>query len=397
MFKSIKFKMLVLVVGGLGLGAVGLSWYFNLIYERTAQRLTRESIRSAAASFNEVERTSVELMSSTMQAMLRDPELRAGLAARDNAKLMQTSEPLYREYRRSFGITHMNYWEPEPAGETSPMGLRCILRVGTPTMFGDFVERETLARVARDHRTVTGLDLGYTGMVLRVLMPVEEDGRIIGYFELGMEIGRFLAAIKNVSGDEYGLLLAKSRMDEKKWTTQRATAGLKNNWNDLPDVLLAQNTSDDADLVQFKGRPADLPEDGLPLELQTRGPKTVARGVFPIRDVAGGKVGAVFVQHDISSFYDEMRTSQVQAILGVAGLMALLALLITAAFQVLVVRRIESMIKVATRVVGGEFDLEVVPSSDDEIGAFETLFEQFRLLFVELISHAQKAAGREGR
>jgi len=397
MLKTIKFKMLVLVVGGLGLGAIGLSWYFNRIYERTSERITRESVRAAAADFAEVSRTSAELMTAATDALVRDPELRAGLAAKDPARLLVTSEPLYREYRTRYGITHWNYWEPEQANETNPRGLRNILRVGTPAMHGDFVERETLARVARERKPVIGLDLGYTGMVLRVLVPVEEGGRIIGYLELGKEIAGFLSSIKKVSGDEYGLLLAKARLEEKKWVTQRATAGARNNWADMADLVLAQNTADDDDLVQYHGKIADLPDDGQTLEIVNKGSRTLARGVFPIRDVAGNKAGAVFVLHDITTVYDEMRAGQRQAMLGVAVLMLLLGLVITLAFQFLVARRLERMIHVATRVVGGEFELEVVPSADDEIGAFETLFEQFRLLFVELIGHAQRASGTSGQ
>lgn len=397
MFKTIKFKMLVLVAGGLTFGAVGLSWYFNLIYKRTADRITRESILRASSDFAEITRTSGEVMGAAMAALTRDPELRAGLAARDPARLLMTSEALYREYRGRYGITHWNYWEPEQAGETNPRGLRNVLRVGTPAMQGDFVERETLARVAREHQPVVGLDLGFTGMVLRALVPVEEGGKIIGYLELGKEIAGFLNAIKGVSGDEYGLLLLKSRLDEKKWATQRTTAGHRNNWGDMPDQVLAQNTTDDDALVQYQGRIADLPEDGQPLELVSKGARTLARGVFPIRDVAGTIVGAVFVLHDVTALYDEMRLNQRQAVMGVVALMALLAALIIAVFQVLVVRRINRMVDVATRVVGGEFDLEVVPSAEDEIGTFETLFEQFRLLFVELIDRARRATGTTGR
>lgn len=397
MLKTIQFKMLALVAGVLVLGAIGLSWYFNQIYARTADRITTETIAGTAAQFAEVQRTSVELMAATMEALVRDPELRAGLAARDPARLLVASEPLFRELRSKYGITHWNYWEPEPTGETSARGLRNVLRVATPKVQGDFVERETLARVSRERKVVSGLDLGFTGMVLRVLMPVEESGRIVGYIELGKEIGGFLAGLKKATGDEYGLLLAKGRMDEKKWTTQRSVAGLRNNWGDMPDQVLAQNTTDDDALVHYAGRVADLPDQGQPLEVVGRGEKHLTRGVFPLRDVAGAKVGAVFVLHDITPAYDEMRSGQRQAILGVVGLMVLLGGLIIAAFQVLVVSRIRHMIRVATRVVGGEFDLEIKPSADDEIGAFETLFEQFRLLFVELIGHAQRGAGQERR
>ncbi len=397
MIKTIRFKILLLIVGGLGLGAIGLVSNFNRIYERNAERLTKESIRSAAVAFEEVERTSTELMSASIAAVIRDPEVRAGILARDPARLLAISQPLYRDWRGRFGITHWNYWEAELAGDMNAKGLRNILRVGTPDMHGDFVERITLARVARERRLVSGLDLGYTGMVLRVLVPVEDAGRSIGYLELGKEINGFLGQIKKVSGDEYGLLLSKSRMDEKKWSTQRITAGLKNNWADMPDLLLANNTSDDDDILQYSGKITDIPEEGLPLDIVAKGSKTLARGVFPIHDVSGAKVGAVFVLHDISGVYEEMRSGQRQAVLGVVVLMFVLAGLFYLVFQLLIVRRLQHMIHVATRVVGGEFDLEIVPSADDEIGTFETLFEQFRMLFVELIGQAQRGTGTTGR
>lgn len=396
MIKSIRAKILLLIVGGLGLAALGLVAYFNRVYEKNTERLTRDSIRNAAAAFAEVERTSTDLMAASMGAILRDPEMRAGVLARDPARLLALSQPLYRDWRSRFGVTHWNYWEVEQSSDMNAKGLRNILRVGTPDMHGDFVERVTLARVAREHRLVTGLDLGYTGLVLRALVPVEDGGRNIGYVELGKEITGFLQQIKKVSGDDYGLLLQKSRMDEKKWSTHRTAAGLKNNWADMPDLLLADNTSEDDGIFQYAGKIADLPDEGVPLELERRAGKTLARGVFPIHDVSGAKVGAVFVLRDITAVYEEMRAGQIQAVLGVVVLMVVLAVLFAVVFQVLIVRRLQHMIQVATRVVGGEFDLEIVPSADDEIGAFETLFEQFRQIFVELIGEAKRASETRG-
>jgi hypothetical protein len=42
---------------------------------------------------------------------------------------------------------------------------------------------------------------------------------------------------------------------------------------------------------------------------------------------------------------------------------------------------------VATRVVGGDYETEIRVSSDDEVGQFEQLFEQFRRVFVDLLAH----------
>lgn len=396
MIRTIRFKMIALITVSFVVAALGLGWYFNRLFVTSAARLTRESIHDASAAFADVERSSTELMASMLAALSANPEVRAALASRDPARALVTSQALYRDYRARFGVTHWNFWEPEGVGEMAPKGLRNILRVGTPDMHGDFVERVTLARVARERRLVSGLDLGFTGLVLRSLVPVEEGGRPIGYLELGKEIGSFLKDVKRTSGNELGLLVDKAHMDEKKWTTQRAAAGLKNNWNDLPDKLLVQNTTEESDLLRFDGKIDDLPDQGLPLEVVRKGGRSLVRGVFPIRDVSGTKVGAVFVLRDISAAYDETRSAQVQAIVGVAVLMALLGGLLVAVFHLLVVRRLRSMIDVATRVVGGDFDRQIVPSAQDEIGEFETLFEQFRMLFVELIGHTQRGATGTG-
>ncbi len=395
MIRTIRFKMFAVIVLCLGVGAAGLGWYFSRMFTRNAERLTREAIQSASAAFADQQRTITDLMAATLATLAIDPEVRAALASREPARVLQLSQPLYRELRTRFGITHWNYWEPESASDMAPKGLRNILRVGTPDMHGDFVERTTLARVARERRLVSGLDLGFTGLVLRTLVPVEDGGRPIGYLELGREIGGFLQDMKKVSGGEYGFLVEKRHMDEKKWATQRAATGARNNWNDIPGLLLVQNTTDDSEILHYDGKIADLPDDGQPLEVLRKGGRALVRGVFPARDVSGTKIGGVFVLRDITSVYDEMRSAQLQAILGLIGLMLLLAIILVLFFQLLVVRRLREMIRVATRVVGGEFDLEIVPSAHDELGEFETLFEQFRMLFVELIAHAQGSNGTD--
>jgi HAMP domain-containing protein len=398
MIRTIKFKMMLVIVVCLGAGAVRLAWYLNQAYEESAARLTRESIQGAAATFAGLERTSTDLMTAAVGALGHDPEQRAAMAARDPARALAVAQALYRDYRARFGITHWNYWEPESSGDMSAKGLRNILRVGTPDMHGDFVERVTLARVARERRLVSGLDLGYTGLVLRVLAPVEEGTQLLGYLELGKEIGAFLREMKKTSSYDYGLLVDKARMDRKKWTTAKTAAALRNNWDDMPDLLLAENTTGDNAIFDYRGSIAAIPDGGQPLGIVVKDGRSLARGVFPIRDVAGEKVAALFVLRDVTAAHDEMRAAQRQALLGVALLTVVLAVVLGGVFQWLVVRRLRRMTEVATRVVGGEFELEIVPSADDELGEFETLFEQFRMLFVELIGQAQqRATGTDDR
>jgi uncharacterized membrane protein len=78
------------------------------------------------------------------------------------------------------------------------------------------------------------------------------------------------------------------------------------------------------------------------------------RGLFPIRDAAGNTVGAMFVVRDISRFYLAMRRTQTILILSLVGVLTLGMLLVLGLLNTLVFRRLERIIKIATRVVGGD-------------------------------------------
>jgi hypothetical protein len=47
----------------------------------------------------------------------------------------------------------------------------------------------------------------------------------------------------------------------------------------------------------------------------------------------------------------------------------------------------------ATRIVGGEYQTEVVASSGDEVGQFESLFEQLRRVFVDVLQLVPELQG----
>jgi|GEM_PF-1092301 len=389
MFRTIKFKMIVVIAISVGLGALAVTWRFQRVYEDNVRLLSHESIRSAAAAFGDLERTSTDLMAASLTAFLRDPAIAPAVAAKDHDRLVAISTPTFKDYKARYGLTNWNWWEKEPDGEAAPRALRNIARVQMPEKFGDLVERTATQRIAAEKKLVTGLDLGFTGLALRALLPVEQDGQVVGYVEWGLEIKTFLERMKKLSGNEYGLVVEKSAMKHEQWTSTRKHLGDRDNWDDMKDLLLVQDTAKDATIFQYEGSIADVPEGGKALELRTKDGRTYSRGVFPVSDMAGRKVGAVFVLHDITALQSEMNKSRQHAIVTMMVLMVILAFVLIGVFQALVVRRLEKMTRVATRVVGGEFNLEVVPAANDEIGAFETLFEQFRVLFVGLLEQTQ--------
>lgn len=80
-----------------------------------------------------------------------------------------------------------------------------------------------------------------------------------------------------------------------------------------------------------------------------------------------------------------MRRTQNVLILLTCAALTLGMLLVLTLLTRLIFRRLEQIIVVATRVVGGDFETEIQASSDDEVGQFEKLFEQFRRVFVDTL------------
>jgi HAMP domain-containing protein len=279
---------------------------------------------------------------------------------------------------KSEGITNWMFHTPEP-------DMTVFLRLHNPPKFGDRLNRFMDKEAARTHAIVVGNELARAGFAVRILRPFyDSHGAVTGYVEFGEELGQFIHAMKSQTGDEYGLLLSKKFVDRQFWADSNAVWKRRDNWNDNPSFVVADKTTATDSIIQFQGDLAAVPSQGKVLERFRDGSFVFVRGIFPIRDAAGNIVGAMFVVRDISGFYLAMRHTQTVLVLLTVGALGLGTFLVLSLLNRLVFRRLERIIVVATRVVGGDYESEIQVTSNDEVGRFEQLFEQFRLVFVEL-------------
>jgi len=302
--------------------------------------------------------------------------------------LLELTAPLYSKLK-SQGITNWMFHTPEP-------DMTVFLRLHNPPKFGDHLNRFMDKEVARTHAMVSGNELAKAGFAVRILRPFyDSQGAVTGYVEFGEELGQFIHTMKNQTGNDYGLLLNKKYVDRQFWADSSAVWKRRDNWDDNASFVVADKTTASDSIIRFDGDLAAVPDQGKVLERFQERNSVFVRGIFPIRDAAGNTVGAMFVVRDISGFYLAMRrTTNVLAILTVAAL-TLGILLVLALLTRLVFRRLEHIIAVATRVVGGDYESEILVRSDDEVGQFEQLFEQFRRVFVDVLAHVPELQEKE--
>ena len=379
-WNSIRSKVVAAMLGCLVVGGGGILGLMRYSFKQNSSVLAAESVTGAEKLFSILQAREISKMTAVSEALLLDPEIRDAFVAKDRARLLELTGPLYPKLK-SEGITNWMFHTPEP-------DMVVFLRLHNPSKFGDQLNRFIDRQVVQTHAMVSGNELAKAGFAVRILRPFyDSKGAVTGYVEFGEELGQFIHTMKSQTGNDYGLLLDKRFVDRQFWADSSAVWKRRDNWNDNPNFVVADKTTANDKIIAFQGELSAVPQEGKVLERLQDGNSVFVRGIFPIRDAAGNTVGAMFVVRDISGFYLAMqRTQKILVLLTVVALMIGTVLVLTLLNR-LVFRRLEHIIDVATRVVGGDYDSEIQISSDDEVGQFEMLFEQFRRVFVDALSH----------
>jgi hypothetical protein len=242
-------------------------------------------IRQSGAEFGSIERAEVDRLSAALDEIIADKALMKTFRERDRQKLLAEALPRFKKLKSQSGITHFYFLDPEPA-------RTCFLRVHAPGQFGDVVQRATFSKAIQSGKVGFGMELGKTAFALRVVKPVREGGKVVGYVELGEEIDQFFTRMKKQTGDDYTLYADKARISREDWERVRP----ENRWEDLAALVLVESTVWNAKVVDIARPLAQIPAEGLMLEPWTDLGKKYMGAVFPIRDATGAVAAALMVR-----------------------------------------------------------------------------------------------------
>ncbi|HEY5956128.1 MAG TPA: cache domain-containing protein, partial [Polyangiaceae bacterium] len=310
---TIQLKVILAFATANGLACVGLWATSRSSYERNVEAMSKQALAMSRRSFEQLSEGEIAKMQSVLMSVVSNQQLVAQMSLSQRDELLKSTLPLYTELKRSQGITNFNYID------ASENRILVMSDPRDPKLIGTKAIRHNIQESARTKTWGVGLALGFNGFALRITHPVYDSGqlqggRLLGYLELGTEINGFTRRLKAVTGHDYALLLSKKYLQEDKWAAGRKIVGLENNWANQPDVVVATNTTSQDDIFGITDDIAQLPDQGRTLGISTRGGHHYLRGVFPIRDAAQQKVGAIFVLTDVSAFTDELHRSLVRTL-----------------------------------------------------------------------------------
>jgi hypothetical protein len=385
---SVELKLGVAIAAVAMLAAIAATQLASGVFGRSLEDAALSTVREASDAFAAQERSEIEKLAATLDALLADAELRAAFLARDRARLLALASPRFRVLTERDRITHWYFIEPEPASTV-------FLRVHHPDLHGDRVERTTFRKAVETGDLGAGKELGRTAFALRAVLPWVHEGKLIGYMELAEEIDHFLTAMKARTGDDYGLLVSKKFLDERAWADVLGPRA--NTWNDRPDVVVVDTTSFTEGIVDYDGDVEALPDRGATLGRVSRGDRAHVRGIFPVLDAAGRKVGGLFVLRDFTRHDAALRAARVQTFLAVLGVSAATALAIVLLVRKIVFARLARLrrdLEVRVTEAGLPPGRVVQLQSEDEIGRLEALFR--RIIFPARPRDEARGGARDG-
>ena len=389
---SIKTKLLPVIIIGIIILA-GVFYFFSVqTQEANLKKITFDGITSSKNTFINLQQDDVKMLKMGINNFLANPDTMRLFVKGDRVTLISEAQPAF-DKSKALGqsVFQVNKYDPN-----NPANLSVFARAHNPAKFGDAVTR-TANRVAKDTKdSASGIDLGNSGFALRVVSPIlDNSSNVIGDVEFGEEIGHFLGLMSKQTGNDFAMVVSKSKVTPDGWNSYTAGKGLRNNYNDMPNNLVIDSTLPDVRTIQTQCLNENdintAPPDGKVFSQFSSNGKSYVCGGFSFNDVNDKKIGTIVVVEDITTLVTNANQSNMTVLV-----VAILSAIIIGGIMVLLVSKIvikplEKIVDVSTRVAGGDFDAKIEVESDDEIGQLAETMEQFKQIMINTANDLEKS------
>ena len=299
-------------------------------------------------------------LAEVLSVMVADmPNVQQAFAEADRQQLTELLDKPFEHLKKQYGVVQFQFHTP-PA--TS------FLRLHDLSKYGDDLSkiRKTVVEANQQEKSISGLEVGVSGLGMRSVAPVRFDGRHVGTLEFGLSFGQaFFDAFKQKHQVDIAMYLFQS-------SSFKAFAST------LPQNLLDEHqlkVALDGQIVKMR-----LDQDGKKLAVIAR----------QVSDYSGTPIGVVVIACDESHYvamFNSARNTVLLIALGVLGIGILLSLSITST----IVKPIESTAASLMEIAKGEGDLRVrLPAEgNNELARLSNAFNLFAAKIQHTVAQVQ--------
>ena len=244
----------------------------------------------------------IHAMRGIIEVMRHREDLATALVQGDRRALLQLTEEQFKDLKRHFNITHFYFMGTDRVN---------LLRVHTPLRFGDTIERTTMLRAESSGEITSGVELGVLGtFTLRLVAPwYDQQQKLIGYVELGMEIDQILNRLQENQNVQLVTVINKKYLVRDKWVNGMTELGRTHDWDHFHDVVINKYTASTtpAKLVEFLERNGSISDyDIRAMSYKGREQRVIA---LPLMDASDRNVAQIIMATDVTQVESDARNA----------------------------------------------------------------------------------------
>ncbi len=286
------------MLGGLLLYGTFEYWEMDAEFRQNVLR----SMEQTRIAYNQTVAANVTLLRSQIDHIAGDPMLLKAWRERDRVALNALVQPVFKQLKQKYGITHYSLIAPDRT---------CFLRAHQPDRCGDLIARHTLLVAEKTGADAWGSELDSLGpLTLRYVRPWKQDGIVIGYLELGVEIDNIGAHLATEMNLDVLTVVRKEYTTLENFEAGRQIFGFSGQWDAYPDFVMTHQTipvlPEELSRWLEHAHSRSTEPDMTNIRL---GKKRFACGVILLFDSASRNVANLISLRDVTSELSEKRNS----------------------------------------------------------------------------------------
>ena len=300
---------LVVVVGGFGV-------ILLFLQQANLKQLGRQRLDVVTTNMQRSLQEQAQALSAVERILLANENLISAFKAQDRQRLLDDWQVYFDHLKNDYGVTQFGFHRPDRTN---------LLRVHKPERYGDLINRVTILEAEAFEKKAAGIELGPLGMVtLRVVQPVIDNGNLVGYLELGKEVGEIFTSVVAERDLELAVAIRKSGVQREMWEMGMKMLGRETNWDRFDRDVIIYSSMDRFPAQCEPYLQDEKPHDYHRLDEVKFDGKLWWVLIHPLRDLSGREIGDIYLFQDTTKAIARFNSVLLIAGSGVAVFLAAL-------------------------------------------------------------------------